>query len=376
VEFVEVETLIVGAGVIGLAIGAELARRGKPAFLLESEKTFGSGISSRNSEVIHSGIYYPEASLKRRCCVEGRRRLYAYCDRHDVAYRKCGKLVVATSTAETAKIEAIARQAERNGVEAVELIDGKAARQLEPALAAVVALDVKETGIIDSHGYMRALLREIDEAGGAVLFQHKVIGGQCVTGGFELNVETPSGSLLVRTRELVLAAGPWTHGIAAQIAGYEMVSVPPLTLAKGSYFSYAGPAAFTRLIYPAPVEGGLGTHLTLDLAGRMRFGPDVEWLDVTDPDALDFTVDRARAASFYESIRRYWPKLPEDSLQPDYSGVRPKLSRRGEAAVDFLLQGPLDHGIGGLVGLFGIESPGLTSSLAIASEVVSLLEGK
>ncbi len=244
--------------------------------------------------------------------------------------------------------------------------DGKTACKLEPALNAVEVLNVRETGIIDSHAYILSLLGEIENAGGAVLFCHKVVGGQCANGAFELCVETPSGPLLVKTNELVPTAGLWSHDLAAHLEGYDSAPLPPLTFAKGSYFSYPGRAAFTRLIYPAPVDGGLGTHLTLDLAGRTRFGPDVEWLESNDPERVDFTVDPARALSFYDPIRRYWPGLPEDSLAPDYSGVRPKLLRRGEAAADFLLRGPQDHGIAGLVSFYGIESPGLRAFLAIA----------
>ncbi len=373
-ETAEVETIIVGAGVIGLAIGAEIARKGGEVFILESGGAIGSGISSRNSEVIHSGVYYPEESLKCRLCVEGRPLLYAYCDGHSISYRKCGKLVVATCEPERSKIEAIARQAERNGVTGGKLIDAKSARALEPALAAVAALHLPETGIIDSHAYMASLCDEVGAAGGAVLLRHKVLGGQCSDGRFELNVDTPSGPLMVKTRRLVLAAGLWSHHLAGRLEGYEHAGVPPLTLAKGSYFSYSGSAVFTRLIYPAPVDGGLGTHLTLDLGGRMRFGPDVEWLDSNDPARIDFNVDAARSRSFYDSIRRYWPGLPAGTLVPDYSGVRPKLTGPRESAADFLLHGPQEHGIPGLVALYGIESPGLTSSLAIARRVVGLLE--
>jgi L-2-hydroxyglutarate oxidase LhgO len=370
VDVVETETIIIGAGVIGLAIGAEIARRGRPAFILESTRTIGSGISSRNSEVIHSGLYNPKNSLKSRLCVEGRALLYAYCSSHDVPHRRCGKLIVATNETEAAKIEALAQQAEDNGVEKVVLIDGAKARQLEPALAATMALLVPVTGIIDSHAYMSALSYDIEKAGGAVLLQHEVQDGRCSSGGFELSVQTPSGPLLIKTKQLILAAGLWSHDFARRLYGYDRTGVPPLTLAKGSYFSYKGPAVFTRLIYPAPVSGGLGTHLTLDLAGRMRFGPDVEWLDISDPKLIDFNVDASRSTSFYDSIRRYWPALPDGSLVPDYSGVRPKLSRLGEPVADFLFHGPQEHGIMGLVALYGIESPGLTSSLAIARHVV------
>ena len=372
-DVVEVETLIVGAGVIGLAIGAEIARKGKPVFVLESGKAFGTGISSRNSEVIHSGVYYPQDSLKRRFCIEGRRLLYAYCERSNIKYRKCGKLIVATNAAEISKIEAIAKQAECNGVEAVVLLDGARARALEPALAAEAALHVQETGIIDSHAFMLSLVGEIESAGGSILCHHRVVGGRCASDSFELSVETPAGAFLVKTGVLILAAGLWSHALAAHLEGYDIAPLPALSLAKGSYFSYPGRAVFTRLIYPAPVEGGLGTHLTLDLGGQMRFGPDVEWLASNDPEQIDFNVDPDRVHSFYDAIRRYWPGLPEASLVPAYCGVRPKLSRHGEAAADFLIHHPQDHGIAGLVALYGIESPGLTSSLAIARHVVGLL---
>ena len=371
-EVVEIEALIVGAGVIGLAIGAELGRRGRQVFILEADTRFGGGISSRNSEVIHSGVYYPQDSLKRQLCVEGRRLLYNYCERHGVGHRKCGKLIVATDDAEMLKIEAIALQAARNGVEGVEWIDGKTAQAFEPALNAIGALHVRETGIIDSHAYMLSLLGEIEDSGGAVLFRHKVVSGQYRSSSFELRVETPSGTLLVKTGILVLAAGLWSHHLAARLEGYD-ARLPPLTFAKGCYFACSGPSVFKRLIYPAPVDGGLGTHLTLDLAGRMRFGPDVEWLDNHDPQSVDFSVDPARALAFYQSIRRYWPGLPDNALVPDYSGIRPKLSRPGEAAADFLLRGPQDHGIAGLVSLYGIESPGLTASPALALYTADLL---
>jgi L-2-hydroxyglutarate oxidase LhgO len=372
-ETATVETIVVGAGAIGLAIGAEFARSGAEAFVLESEGAIGGGISSRNSEVIHSGIYYPYASLKHRLCVEGRRLLYAYCDAHHIATRKCGKLIVATSQAELPTIEAIAKQGARNGVEGVEFLDGAAARALEPALASVGALHVRETGIIDSHAYMAALAGEIADGQGGVLLRHRMTSGRRAGQGFEIEVETPDGALRIATGRLVLAGGLSTHALAARLAGYDRARAPPLTLAKGSYFSCRHAPAFSRLIYPTPVEGGLGAHLTLDLAGRMRFGPDVEWLDSDDPGEIDFAVDPERSHSFYQSVRRYWPDLPDGALAPDYSGVRPKLSRRGEPAADFFIDGPQEHGIAGLVALYGIESPGLTASLALARYVAERL---
>jgi L-2-hydroxyglutarate oxidase LhgO len=375
VERVDLEHLVIGAGVVGLAAGASLARKGRDVFVLEAGPRIGGGISSRNSEVVHSGIYYETGSLKHRLCVEGRRRLYDYCRLHQVDHRRCGKLVVATAEAEADKVIALARQAEANGVENVELIDGPAAKRLEPALEATLALNVHETGIVDSHGLMLALVGEIEAAGGAVLLQHRVLRGERkAVGGFELEVATPDGALLIATRTLVIAAGPWAHAVAASIRGVAELERPQLHLAKGSYFSHPGASRFSRLIYPVPEPGGLGVHLTLDLGGAMRFGPDVEWLDFNDPDAVDFAVDPSRGARFYASVRRYWPALADGALQPTYSGVRPKLSGPGAPNADFLIKGPRDHGVAGLVELYGVESPGLTSSLAIADLVASLLD--
>lgn len=374
-ERVDVENLIVGAGVIGLAIAASLARKGREAFVLEAGPRVGCGISSRNSEVIHSGIYYETNSLKHRFCVEGRRLLYAYCDNHGVAYRKCGKLVVAANDLEAEQILTIARRAEENGVENVEMLDAATARRLEPALHAVLALHVGETGIVDAHGLMLSLVGDIEAGGGAVLLDHRVVRGRRMASGrFEIDVATSNGRLTVSTRRLVLAAGPWTHAVAATIDGLASEDAPPLVLAKGSYFSHSGAPRFARLIYPAPAQGGLGVHLTLDLAGRMRFGPDVEWLASNDPDAVDFSVDPARADAFYDAVRRYWPELADGALQPAYAGVRPKLSGPGAAPADFSLQGPREHGLQGLVTLYGVESPGLTSSLAIGARVANMLE--
>ncbi|MGU3492714.1 NAD(P)/FAD-dependent oxidoreductase [Xanthobacteraceae bacterium A53D] len=371
-DVIEVGDVVIGAGVIGLACAAARARQGREVYVLEAGSLIGSGISSRNSEVIHSGVYYETGTLRHLLCVEGRRSLYAYCDTHGVAYAKCGKLVVATSDKEAEKIAGIAVRARENGVENTELIDGAAAMALEPALNAVAALHVQETGILDTHGYMLALQGEVEDAGGAVLLNHRVRSGEARPGRFSLTLDTPEGPLALVCRTLVIAAGPWSHKVAGAIAGYDLAPIHPLVLAKGSYFSYPGKPVFSRLIYPAPIDGGLGTHVTLDLAGRMRFGPDVEWLETGDPDVVNFAVDPARAESFYASVRRFWPGLPDGALVPDYAGVRPKLAERGTQA-DFLIHGPHLHGLPGLVGLFGIESPGLTSSLAIAERVSGLL---
>ncbi len=374
IERVEVEYLVIGAGIVGLAIAGELARSGKSVFVLEAGSHVGCGISSRNSEVIHSGIYYPTNSLKHLLCVEGRRLLYAYCDSHGVAYRKCGKIVVAVDDLEAEEIAAIARRAAQNNVENVETLDAPAAKRLEPAVRAVSALHVKETGIIDSHGFMLSLVGEIEDSGGAVMLNHRVLSGRPSRAHrYELDVASPSGRLTITTRTLVLAAGPWTNALTAAIEGMGAIDAPRLFLAKGSYFAFSGRPTFTRLVYPVPVQGGLGIHLTLALDGRIRLGPDVEWLETRDPDQVDFGVEPSRAEGFYACARRYWPDLPDGSLTPDYAGVRPKLSGPGAPAADFLLQGPQQHGLRGVVALYGIESPGLTSSLAIGARVVSML---
>jgi L-2-hydroxyglutarate oxidase LhgO len=374
IERVEVEHLVIGAGIVGLAIAGELARSGKSVFVLEAGSHVGCGISSRNSEVIHSGIYYPTNSLKHLLCVEGRRLLYAYCDSHGVAYRKCGKIVVAVDDLEAEEIAAIARRAAQNNVENVETLDAPAAKRLEPAVRVVSALHVKETGIIDSHGFMLSLVGEIEDSGGAVMLNHRVLSGRPSRAHrYELDVASPSGRLTITTRTLVLAAGPWTNALTAAIEGMGTIDAPRLFLAKGSYFAFSGRPTFTRLVYPVPVQGGLGIHLTLALDGRIRLGPDVEWLETRDPDQVDFGVEPSRAEGFYACARRYWPDLPDGSLTPDYAGVRPKLSGPGAPAADFLLQGPQQHGLPGVVALYGIESPGLTSSLAIGARVVSML---
>jgi L-2-hydroxyglutarate oxidase LhgO len=374
IERVEVEHLVIGAGIVGLAIAGELARSGKSVFVLEAGSHVGCGISSRNSEVIHSGIYYPTNSLKHLLCVEGRRLLYAYCDSHGVAYRKCGKIVVAVDDLEAEEIAAIARRATQNNVKNVETLDAPAAKRLEPAVRAVSALHVKETGIIDSHGFMLSLVGEIEDSGGAVMLNHRVLSGRPSRAHrYELDVASPSGRLTITTRTLVLAAGPWTNALTAAIEGMGAIDAPRLFLAKGSYFAFSGRPTFTRLVYPVPVQGGLGIHLTLALDGRIRLGPDVEWLETRDPDQVDFGVEPSRAEGFYACARRYWPDLPDGALTPDYAGVRPKLSGPGAPAADFLLQGPQQHGLPGVVALYGIESPGLTSSLAIGARVVSML---
>src|SRR3954468_25074492 len=362
------QVLVIGAGVVGLAIARAAALGGHEVIVAEATGGIGNGVSSRNSEVIHAGMYYPTGSLRAKHCVRGRRMLYEFCVSHGVAHKKVGKLIVATDEKQTAKIEGIAKQGEINGVEGLEFLGGNSARAMEPALYCVAALLSNETGIIDSHGFMLALEGDVEDRGGMIAFntpveglRHSPLGWEVRFGGAE------AGTLVVDA--VVNSAGLGAQGIARATEGYSPARVPRLVLAKGNYFGFAGRPAFSHLIYPAPVEGGLGTHVTLDLAGRMRFGPDVEWID-----AETYTVDPKRADSFYASVRTYFPALPDNALMPDYCGIRPKLTGKGEPAADFLIEGPAAHGLPRLIHLFGIESPGLTSSLSIAEDVVSQID--
>ncbi len=365
----DADAIVIGAGAVGLACAATLSRHGLYTLVLESTALIGSGTSSRNSEVVHAGIYYPTGSLRHRMCVAGRRLLYPYMEARGVRHWKAEKLIVATSDAETKKIEGLKATAEANEVEGCWLMDGKDAIALEPNLTCTAALMSSQTGIMDSHGVMLAYQGELEDNGGAVVFETPVERIAALPGG---GFEVWTGGrepARIRTRILINSAGLYAHRVAANFDGYDTRFTPPFVIAKGNYYSCGGKPAFKRLIYPAPVDGGLGVHLTLDLNGRMRFGPDVEWLDFNDPDRIDYTVDIRRADSFYAAIRTYWPALPDGALTPDYSGVRPKLSGPGQPAADFRIDGPELHGLDGLVHLFGIESPGLTSSLAIAAEV-------
>lgn len=368
----QIDAVVIGAGAVGLACAAELARRGREVLVLEAADCIGSGTSSRNSEVIHAGLYYATGSLKHLMCVRGRRMLYEYLAARGVAHKKCGKFIVATNAAEEAQIAALHRRAIENDVENVTLMTGAEAMAQEPNLACVSALNSAETGLIDSHGYMLALLGEIEDLGGSLVLNAPILRGRALSGGgFELDIGGDAPATL-QCRVLINAAGLGAQLVASVLKGLEPQHVPPLILAKGSYFGCAGKPAFTRLIYPAPVDGGLGVHLTLDLAGRMRFGPDVEWLDQHDPAKVDYSVDPRRADGFYAVIRRYWPAMPDGVLTPDYSGCRPKLSGPGQTAADFRIDGAEIHGLPGLVNLFGIESPGLTSSPAIALAAADL----
>ena len=366
-----VDAVVIGAGVVGLAVGRALARSGLETIVLERADAIGTGTSSRNSEVIHAGLYYPAGSLKARLCVQGRAQLYAFCESHGVSHRRCGKLVVATSPEQHAALRSTLEKAAANGV-ALSWLDADAARALEPALNCSAALLSPDTGIVDSHGLMLALQGELERHGGALALQSPVLGVQC---GSTAHVVEVGGELpmALSARIVVNAAGLWAPGIAAVERGLPDAQRPQAFHAKGNYFALAERAPFGRLIYPVPEQAGLGVHLTLDLAGQARFGPDVQWLEPGDPDAIDYRVDPLRADAFYAEIRRYWPGLRDGALQPAYSGVRPKLQGPGLPAGDFVLQGPAQHGIGGLLNLFGIESPGLTASLALADEALRRL---
>jgi L-2-hydroxyglutarate oxidase LhgO len=361
------QVLVIGAGVVGLAIAREAARAGHDVIVAEAEAHIGSGTSSRNSEVIHAGIYYPTGSARERHCARSRRMLYEFCASHGVPHRKTGKFVVAGRIEDIPTLEKLYAQATRNNVENLRMLNGPEAVRMEPALACVAAFHSPETGIIDSHRYMLALRGDMEDAGGVLALNTPVERLARTSAGWEVRFGgTDSGALVVDA--VVNSAGHGAQKLARATEGYPVERVPRLVLAKGNYFSYSGPPAFSRLIYPVPVPGGLGIHVTLDLAGRMRFGPDVQWVD-----RYDYNVDPARAASFYPAIRTYWPGLPDGTLVPDYSGIRPKLTGPGEPAADFMIDTPADHGVSRLVHLFGIESPGLTASLSIAEEVVAKL---
>ena len=361
------QVLIIGAGVVGLAVARAATLKGYDVIVAEAESAIGTVTSSRNSEVIHGGMYYPSGTLRARHCVRSRRWLYDFCASHGVPHRKCGKLIVAANTAEVAKIESIAKQGTINGVEGLELIGGKAARALEPELSCIGALHSPETGIIDSHAFMLALRGDIEDAGGAIALNTPVKGAARKAGQWTVRFGGSDGGEF-SFDAIANCAGLGAQSVARVIEDYPVARVPRLVLAKGNYFSYAGRPAFTRLIYPTPIVGGLGVHVTLDMAGRMRFGPDVEWIE-----REQYEVDPARAAAFYARIRTYWPGLPDGTLLPDYSGIRPKLSGPGEPQADFLIDAPGQHGLPGLVQLFGIESPGLTSSLSLGEEVAGYL---
>jgi L-2-hydroxyglutarate oxidase LhgO len=367
----KIDCAIIGAGVVGLAVARELAARGREVLILEAEAAFGTGISARNSEVIHAGIYYAAGSLKARLCVAGRQRLYAYCAERGIAHRRCGKLIVATSDAQGQQLGRIAAAATANGVDDLQALSRDAARALEPALECTAALLSPSTGIIDSHALMLSLLGDAERDGAVLAVNSPVRGGAIVDDGIVLEVGGDADDAMqLHASTVVNCAGLGAQGVARGLRGLPADVVPPLHYAKGNYYSLAGRAPFSRLVYPVPEAAGLGVHLTLDLGGQARFGPDVEWIE-----GIDYTVDPRRADAFYAEVRRYWPQLPDGALLPAYAGIRPKPHAPGAAACDFLISGPADHGCGGLVCLYGIESPGLTSSLALAGHVAQRLDG-
>ena len=361
----QVDCVVVGAGVVGLAVARALALRGREVLVLEAAPTFGTGTSARNSEVIHAGLYYPQGSLKARLCVQGRGLLYAYCAERAIPHQRCGKLVVATADAQREALRAVQAHALGNGV-ALQWLERDAARALEPALECVAALHSPDTGIVDSHALMLSLQGDLENAGGVLALNSPLAQAECTQDAIFL--EANDGTSLQATT-VVNAAGLLAPALARRFAGLAAQHVPGAWYAKGNYFTLSGRSPFSRLIYPVPQAAGLGVHLTLDMGGQAKFGPDVEWVD----SPTDLVVDPRRGDAFYSEVRRYWPALADGALVPGYAGIRPKIHAPGEAACDFAIQGPAVHGVAGLVNLFGIESPGLTSALAIGENVAQIV---
>lgn len=360
------DCIVVGAGVVGLTVARALSAFGTEVLLLEAQHSFGTGISSRNSEVIHSGIYYAQDSRKARLCLRGRQLLYEYCDARAIPHQMCGKLIVATDAGQETTLAGLHRNGNSNGVDDLEMLDASVAMKMEPNLRCKAALLSPSTGIVDSHAFMLSLLGDIERAGATIAYRAPVLSGRVESTGIVLKIggDQPTE---IAARIVINCAGLSAQRVAMAIEGILVHQVPPLHLAKGNYFSLAGRSPFSRLVYPLPVSGGLGVHLTLDLAGQARFGPDVEWIDEENYD-----VSPRRADVFYEAIRRYWPGLGDAALNPAYAGIRPKLCGPGQGERDFLFQVPKDHAVPGLINLFGIESPGLTASLAIGEEVAAM----
>jgi L-2-hydroxyglutarate oxidase LhgO len=355
-----VDAVVIGAGIVGLAVARELALAGREVVILEAEDAIGTHTSSRNSEVIHAGIYYPKGSLKARACVEGKHLLYAYCAQHGVPHRRCGKLIVATDAAQLEELAAIRAKAHANGVTDVDWIAKEEVAAMEPELFCVGALHSPSTGIIDSHALMLAYLGDAEAHGAMLALKTPLLGGEVAADGIVLH----TSDMTLKTSVLVNSAGLRAPTVAKSIEGYPRAMAPGEFYAKGNYYSLTRRSPFSRLVYPVPEPGGLGVHVTLDMGGQARFGPDVEWVE-----RIEYDVDPRRAERFYAAIRRYWPGLPDGALAPGYSGIRPKTAGPKEPAPDFEIQGPRRHGIAGLVQLFGIESPGLTASLALARAV-------
>ncbi|WP_029525164.1 NAD(P)/FAD-dependent oxidoreductase [Polaromonas glacialis] len=362
----KIECVVIGAGVVGLAVARALALQGREVMVLEAADAIGTGTSSRNSEVIHAGIYYPQGSLKATLCVQGRAMLYDYCAARGVGHSRCGKLLVATTDEQVAQLQGIIKKAAANGVHDLALISREQAQAMEPALQCVAAVHSPSTGIVDSHALMLAYQGDLENAGGIVVLNSPLSHAHCAPGA--INLIAVDGTEL-QARWVVNSAGLQAQALARRFAGLPLQSVPPSYFAKGNYFTLAGRSPFSRLIYPVPEAAGLGVHLTIDLGGQAKFGPDVQWVESAD----DLVVDPARGDAFYAEVRKYWPGLKDGALLPGYAGMRPKIQSPDEPAKDFLIQGPAAHGVAGLVNLFGIESPGLTSSLAIGDLVSRML---
>ena len=362
----KIECVVIGAGVVGLAVARALALQGREVMVLEALDAIGTGTSSRNSEVIHAGIYYPQGSLKATLCVKGKAMLYDYCAARGIGHSRCGKLLVATTSEQVAQLQGILTKAAANGVHDLVLISREEALAMEPRLQCVAAVHSPGTGIIDSHALMLALQGDLENAGGLVVLNSPLVQARCTPGAITL---IANDGTELQARLVVNSAGLHAQALARRFTGLNRQHVPPSYYAKGNYFTLAGRSPFSRLIYPVPEAAGLGVHLTIDLGGQAKFGPDVQWVESAD----DLVVDPARGDAFYAEVRKYWPELKDGALIPGYAGMRPKIQSPHEAAKDFLIQGPSAHGVHGLVNLFGIESPGLTSSLAIGDHVAQLL---
>ena len=366
----DVDTLIIGAGVIGIAVAREISASGKSVIIIEKELTVGTGVSSRNSEVIHAGIYNPQNFLKTTLCIQGKELLYEYATSHHIPFKKCGKLIVATKETQLVKLQGIYENAHKNGVDDLVFLDNNAVKHIEPELLCHAALYSPSTGIIDSHQLMLSLLGEVEGNGGAIAYNAQFIRAIPISTGFQATITTDSNqATTLSCRNLINCAGLSAQDVAQNVEGLMSIFIPELFLVKGNYFSLSGNCPFKHLVYPVPEKGGLGTHLTLDMQNQARFGPDVE--NIID---LDYKVDENRRNLFYENARKFFPKLKLESLQPAYSGIRPKIGRTGDTIADFVIQGPEVHKINGLINLFGIESPGLTASLAIAKHVDTLID--
>ena len=373
----QVDCVVIGAGVVGLAVAREMALQGRETILLERESAFGTISSARNSEVIHAGIYYPRDSLKAKLCVEGNRMLYEYCRTHNVSTQPYGKLIVASDESQLDDLQAILYKAQQNKVPEIKMITGEQAKAMEPELHCAAAVLSASTGIVDSHGFMLSLLGGFEDAGGMIAYQSPLISakpiGDNAKDGFELEIGGADG-MKIQTKLLINCAGMSAPVIAKKIEGLKEDQIPKAYFAKGNYFSLSGKSPFKHLIYPIPEPGGLGVHLTLDMGGQAKFGPDVEWLEIDEESQIDYTVNPKRGEGFYEAVRRYWPGLKDNALQPDYSGVRAKIVPPNAPAGDFCFNMPKDHGLEGLFNLYGFESPGLTSSLAIAKHLEGLIK--